>query len=84
MARIVKLEYDPDVVGVPLMTPVDVFSDRPAGSEPDWTANVTPPEPVVVSVSDVMAKFRHNVPSDPALVIVGATPATEPLNDASL
>ena len=39
IAWIVKLEL-PCVVGVPLITPVDGFSERTVGGEPDVTENV--------------------------------------------
>ena len=44
MARIVKFAV-PGVVGVPLNSPVDAFSDRPAGSEPALTLQVAVPTP---------------------------------------
>ena len=39
VAVIVKL-YVPPLVGVPLMTPEDVLSERPVGSAPAVSANV--------------------------------------------
>jgi hypothetical protein len=39
VAVIVKL-YVPALVGVPLMTPVDAFSERPAGNAPAVSAKV--------------------------------------------
>jgi hypothetical protein len=42
----VKLPVAPVPVGVPLMTPVEVFSDKPAGSEP-LRLKVNGPVPVV-------------------------------------
>ena len=39
VAVIVKL-YVPALVGVPLMTPVDAFSESPEGSAPAVSANV--------------------------------------------
>ena len=38
-------EDDPAEVGVPEMTPLDVLSERPGGSEPLARAKVFPPDP---------------------------------------
>jgi hypothetical protein len=41
----IEILDDPVALGVPEMTPVDVFSERPAGRDPDARANMFPPEP---------------------------------------
>jgi hypothetical protein len=77
VALIVKL-YDATVVGVPVIAPVDVLSERPAGKEPDWTAKVIGVEPLAVTVVET-ANARYTVPKE-VRVIVGATPVTDPVN----
>jgi hypothetical protein len=42
----------PAVVGLPLMTPVEEFRVKPAGSVPTVTAQLTPVAPLTVSVAE--------------------------------
>ena len=46
-------EYGPAVVGVPLITPVDAFSVRPAGSEPEASAKVNGAVPPVTVIDEL-------------------------------
>ena len=46
-------EYEPAVVGKPVMAPVEAFSVRPGGSEPDEIENVLPPAPPVETSAEL-------------------------------
>ena len=58
---------DPATLGVPEITPVDAFSDRPAGSVPVAAYVYGPVPPVAVTV------WLYAVPAVPAGNVVGST-----------
>ena len=63
VASIVKL-YEPATVGVPVIAPVAVSSDNPAGSDPNDTENAigaVPPDVATVWLYDVLSSGTGSV-----------------------